>query len=265
MPAGLFAFSIIPITKENTMNREILEQPFGPEQIKQREGNFGKKLDYIEGHSVIQRLNDAFDGEWSFTMTKYEIMKETDEVIVIGQLNAGGIVKSQFGSSRITRAKETGDIISLADDLKAATTDALKKAATLLGVGLHLYRNERPQGGNRNGDSLPTGGNRNGGNGSSPYRSRSNGNGNGDSRPHRSESNGGNGSAIYCGAGNGNTNGNGNGRLTSKQYKYILKLNQEQGRSSADLDQQCLNMFGSVAQYLSKGDASTVIKQLMAG
>jgi recombination DNA repair RAD52 pathway protein len=127
------------------MNREILEKPFGPEQIKQREGNFGKMLDYIEGHAVIQRLNDAFDGDWSFTMTKYEIMKETDEVIVIGQLNAGGIVKSQFGSSRITRAKETGDIISLADDLKAAATDALKKAATLLGVGLHLYRNERPQ------------------------------------------------------------------------------------------------------------------------
>jgi hypothetical protein len=68
-------------------------------------------------------------------------------VIVIGQLNAGGIVKSQFGSSRITRAKETGDIISLSDDLKAAATDALKKAATLLGVGLHLYRNDRPQGG----------------------------------------------------------------------------------------------------------------------
>jgi hypothetical protein len=76
---------------------------------------------------------------------------------------------------------------------------------------------------------------------------------------------GNNGSAIYCGAGNGNTNGNGNGRLTSKQYKYILKLNQEQGRSSADLDQQCLNMFGSVAQYLSKADASTVIEQMLAG
>jgi hypothetical protein len=109
------------------MNREILEKPFGPEQIKQREGNFGKMLDYIEGHAVIQRLNDAFDGEWSFTMTKYEIMQETDEVIVIGQLNAGGIVKSQFGSSRITRARETGDIISLSDDLKAAATDALEE------------------------------------------------------------------------------------------------------------------------------------------
>jgi len=144
-------------------NRDILEQPFGPEQIKQREGNFGKMLDYIEGHEVIQRLNDAFDSEWSFTITKHEIMQETDEVIVIGQLNAGGIVKSQFGSSQITRAKDTGDPISLAADLKAAATDALKKAATLLGVGLHLYHNELPNGGHRNRYSRPNGGNRNGG------------------------------------------------------------------------------------------------------
>ena len=43
------------------MNRELLEKPFAPEQIKQREGNFGKTLDYIEGHAIIQRLNDAFD------------------------------------------------------------------------------------------------------------------------------------------------------------------------------------------------------------
>ena len=244
------------------MNREILEKPFGPEQIKQREGNFGKMLDYIESHTVIQRLNDAFDGDWSFTIIQHEILKETDEVVVLGELKAGNVVKTQFGSSRITRARDTGDIISLADDLKAAATDALKKAATLLGVGLHLYRNERPQGGNRNGDSLPNGGNRNGGHGSSPYRGNNNGNGNGDSRPHRSDGNGGNGSDNYCGAGNG---GNGNGRLTSKQYRYILKLITEKGRSTAELDQQCLERYGTVAQYLSKGDASTVIEQLLAG
>jgi hypothetical protein len=237
------------------MNRNILEQPFGPEQIKQREGNFGKMLDYIEGHAVIQRLNDAFDGDWSFTLTHHEILKDTDEVIVIGQLNADGIVNSQFGSSRITRAKETGDIISLADDLKAAATDALKKAPTLLGVGLHLYRNELPIGGHRNGYSRPNGGNRNGGNGNN-----TNG-GNGNSRPYRSNGNGGNGSDHYCGAGNG---GNGNGRLTSKQYKYLMRLNEEQGRSKADLDQQCLQMFGAAAEYLSKADASAVIEQLLA-
>ncbi|MBC2711138.1 MAG: hypothetical protein HGJ94_09130 [Desulfosarcina sp.] len=235
------------------MNREILEKPFGPEQIKQREGNFGKMLDYIEGHAVVQRLNDAFDANWSFTIIRHEILTETDEAIVIGELKAGDVVKTQFGSSRITRARESGDIISLADDLKAAATDALKKAATLLGVGLHLYRNDRTQtgyrnsgtqhdtpprnnGGNGNGNNLPTGGNRN--------------HGSGNNRPYRSDGNGG--------------NGNGIGRLTSKQYKYILKLNEEQGRSNADLDQQCLDMFGSVAQYLSKGDASMVIEQLLA-
>ncbi|MDB4304246.1 RAD52 family DNA repair protein, partial [Desulfosarcina sp.] len=108
------------------MNREILEKPFGPEQIKQREGNFGKMLDYIEGHAVIQRLNDAFDANWSFSIIRHDILKETDEVIVQGELKTGNVVKTQFGSSRITRARESGDIISLADDLKAAATDALK-------------------------------------------------------------------------------------------------------------------------------------------
>jgi hypothetical protein len=231
------------------MNREILELPFGPEQIKQREGNFGRMLDYIEGHEVIQRLNDAFDADWSFTITHHEILKDIDEVIVIGQLNAGGIVKSQFGSSRITRAKETGDIVSLADDLKAAATDALKKAATLLGVGLHLYRNDRPDGAHRNGYSRTNGGNGNNTNG-----------GNGNSRPYRSNGNGGNGSDHYCGAGNG---GNRNGRLTSNQYKYILKLGEERGRSLDELDHDCLESFGSVVQYLSKNDASSLIQQML--
>jgi len=218
------------------MNRELLEKPFGPEQIKQREGNFGKMLDYIEGHAVIQRLNDAFDGEWSFTMTKYEIMKETDEVVVIGQLNAGGIVKSQFGSSRITRAKESGEIVSLADDLKAAATDALKKAATLLGIGLHLYRGASAGADNHAGDRKSGHYPRNGDNG---------GNGSGYNRK--------------------NGNGNGGGRLSSKQYRYMLKLIEERGSNKADLDRQCQEMFGSVAQYLSKADASVVIEQLLAG
>ena len=35
------------------MNRELLEKPFTPKQVKRREGNFGKILDYVEGHAVI--------------------------------------------------------------------------------------------------------------------------------------------------------------------------------------------------------------------
>ena len=47
------------------MNRELLEKPFAPEQIKQRDGNFGRTLDYVEGHAVIQRLNEAFYAQFS--------------------------------------------------------------------------------------------------------------------------------------------------------------------------------------------------------
>jgi len=235
------------------MNREILEKSFGPEQIKQREGNFGKMLDYIEGHAVIQRLNDAFDADWSFTIIKHEILKETDEVIVIGELKAGSVVKTQFGSSRITRARESGDIISLADDYKAAATDAVKKAATLFGVGLHLYNNDQPQRGHRSSDLRHD----------TPARNKG-GNGNGNNRTYGEDRNGksGNGSSPYQEKSKGN--GNGNGRLTSKQYRYIQRLNEDQGRTKADLDQQSVKMFGVVAQYLSKGDASTMIEQLLA-
>ena len=122
------------------MNREQLERPFAPAQIRQRKGRNGL-LDYVEGHSVIQRLNEALEGAWSFEIVHHEIREE--EVVVIGRLTAEGIVKMAFGGSQVTRERESGQIVSLGDDLKSASTDALKKCATFLGVGLHLYA-EKP-------------------------------------------------------------------------------------------------------------------------
>ena len=128
------------------MNRALLEKAFEPNQIKQRQGNFGHILDYVEGHVVTSRLNEAFDGNWSFEIDKYRILKETGEVIVLGKLTAENVTKMSFGSKEIARNKDTRAIISLGDDLKAASTDALKKAASLLGVGLYLYSEKRPNG-----------------------------------------------------------------------------------------------------------------------
>jgi Rad52/22 family double-strand break repair protein len=54
------------------MNRALLEKPFGPAQIRQRKGRNGV-LDYVEGHSVIQRLNEALEGAWSFEITHHEM------------------------------------------------------------------------------------------------------------------------------------------------------------------------------------------------
>ena len=60
------------------MNRKLLEKPFGPEQVKERDGNFGKVLDYVEGHAVIQRLDDDFDSAWSFELLEHEVFKEVN-------------------------------------------------------------------------------------------------------------------------------------------------------------------------------------------
>ena len=80
----------------------------------------------------------------SFEIVHHEIRE--DEVLVLAKLSAEGISKMQFGVSQVTREKGSGQPVSLGDDLKAAATDALKKCATCLGVGLHLYA-DKPLGG----------------------------------------------------------------------------------------------------------------------
>jgi len=211
------------------MNRELLEKPFDPDQIKQREGNFGKLLDYVEGHQIIQRLNDAFDARWSFEILEHAIQKDTDEVIVLGRLSAGDVVKVQFGSSRVTRARESGEMISLADDLKAAATDAIKKCATLIGVGLHLYGN--PSGKQQNSTNHHSGSNAN--------------NNHGRNNNHR----GGNG---------------GNGRISAKQHKYILDLIKNLGWTKGELNHKCIQAYGAGLDYLNRNDASNLINELLA-
>jgi hypothetical protein len=201
------------------MNRQLLEQTFSQEEIKQRDGSFGQTLAYVSGHTVIQRLNDAFESVWSFEIASHEVHK--DEVIVIGKLTAGGIIKTQFGSSRVTRARETGESISLADDLKSAATDSLKKCATLLGIGLHLYVDKAS---------------------SSTTSQKGNG-----------------------GAGNKQeTDGNGNGRLTSKQHSFLLKLANEKGMTRKELNDQCVATYGAVTDFLTRQHASSLIENMLA-
>ena len=80
----------------------------------------------------------------------FEIMSQettNTEVVVSGKLTADGVSKIQFGSNKISLSKQ-GEIISIGDDWKAATSDCLKKCASLFGVGLHLYgadKKEQPQ------------------------------------------------------------------------------------------------------------------------
>jgi len=124
------------------MNREQLERPFDPSLIKTRQGGHGKALSYVEGAEYIRRLNEVYDADWSFEIVKHQVLE--GEVIVVGKLVAGNVIKMSFGGSSVTTSRSSGEVVSIADDLKAAATDSLKKACSLLGIGLHLYTEGLP-------------------------------------------------------------------------------------------------------------------------
>jgi hypothetical protein len=211
------------------MNREQLERPFLPEQIKRRQGMNGDVLDYIEGCAVIQRLNESFEGEWIFEIDDHRVYD--DEVVVLGKLTAQKIAKTQFGKSRITRRDSDNSIVSLGDDLKAAATDSLKKCATLFGVGLHLYFDASPA---------------------------KNGNGNGQ---HRSNGNGAHENAAETAPANGASAG----RLTAKQLSAIFGLAKSRGWSNKQVRDFSHEMFGKMPDFLNKREASAVIQHLQGG
>ncbi len=225
------------------MNRELLERPFAPAQIRQRKGRNGL-LDYVEGHSVIQRLNEALEGAWSFEIVEHEIREE--EVLVLGKLTAAGITKMQFGASQVTRERESGSLVSLGDDLKAAGTDALKKCATFLGVGLHLYA-EKPIGGRAPAARGVVAPPRPAPAPTPPVRTPSNG-----TRP-----------APNGRPGNGQpANGQPTGGITPRQLDAIWKVGQAKGLDPNAIEHMSFRVFNRNPEELTHQEGAALIKEL---
>jgi hypothetical protein len=221
------------------MNRALLEKPFLPEQIRQRKGRNGV-LDYVEGHSVIHRLNEALEGAWSFEIVHHEIREE--EVVVIGRLTAENIVKMSFGSSQVTRERESGALVSIGDDLKSAGTDCLKKCATLLGVGLHLYAEKPIAGRGPAGPPRPA---------AAPPRPPT--------RPPV------NGTRPGQGAQPGNgqpSNGHVRGSITPRQLDAIWKVGKAKGLDPGAVEHMSLRVFNRKPDALTREEASNLIKEL---
>jgi hypothetical protein len=150
--------SIFQMDKYELMNMPLsaesikeIETPFDKSDIKQRDGGGGKKLNYVDGPTVIEKLNKAFGYKWSFEILSKEIIKSEPKIIkkdgqeivipqspyveVVGRLTVPGVgVKEQFGTKILV-----GGASEQEGAAKSAATDALKKCATLLGIGLELY------------------------------------------------------------------------------------------------------------------------------
>jgi hypothetical protein len=120
------------------MKRDLLLRPFRPDQIKTRTRD-GKQLYFVEANAVLERLNEVSDHAWTFQVQRYDILE--NEVVVLGRLEMGGVVKMDIGSAPLTR-DATGAKTSIGDDAKAACTDAIKRCARLFGIGLPLHTSD---------------------------------------------------------------------------------------------------------------------------
>ena len=120
---------------EKFLKRRIINQGTSDERV----------IEYIGGDKVIERLNEIIGLGWNFEIVDKIVDIDIGQIAVLGRLSAdiGGVkvVKEQWGSSAID-TYPNGRVISLGDNIKAATTDALKKCATRIGVGLYLYDSE---------------------------------------------------------------------------------------------------------------------------
>ena len=142
--------------------RELISAPIPSELIKQKPGKAA--ADYISGNTVTDYLNKAFGYLWNFEVMeqwvqpgvakfnpKYdkEPVPQGPVAHVRGRLTiylpqedgtALHIVKEQYGSKAVIGGQMDQEHI-----FKAAGTDALKKCASLVGIGLELYRDDNEQ------------------------------------------------------------------------------------------------------------------------
>lgn len=122
-----------------------------PQEMERVLTKSGVNLTYIPVSEVINRLNKVLGvDKWSFQVLRYERDTTDPDYITahvrlswsVSELASYRVVERDgVGGQRIKRNKQ-GQIVDLGDDYKGAVSDALKKAAQTLGVGLYLARSE---------------------------------------------------------------------------------------------------------------------------
>ena len=206
--------------------RELLQQPFDSALVKTRRGPNGKSLSYVEVSSYIVKLNEAFAHAWSFEIVGRE--RIGDEIIVEARLTAGGIIKTGVGGSSISRRRDGGEPVSVADDIKAASSDALKRCCRLLGLGAELYSDDRAQTDDHRGHYDRQG-----------QRQR------------------------LDNASNDNNNGEDKGRVTVKQLSTLQRLVAETGSDWGSFREATRRQYGVNPEYADRKLGSKLIGDLI--
>ncbi len=117
--------------------KQALAAPLDLNNVKQRDGHKGRKLDYISGEHAIAEANRifGFDG-WSCETVHMECVKENPPTYIARvRVRAGGVTREGWGGDN---GKDHENAV------KSAETDAIKRALRTFGnqFGLPLYDKE---------------------------------------------------------------------------------------------------------------------------
>lgn len=127
------------LTKEQL---KILTAPTPEEDILSRPGG-GFDMSYVTGEYVKRTMLEVFGAHWRYDLL--EVKETPSEVIVTLALEYPIVLTAKNGSTildamgRIVEVGAASNRGGYGGALKSALTDALKRAATHLGIGLDLY------------------------------------------------------------------------------------------------------------------------------
>lgn len=123
-----------------------LSKPF-PAEVERTLVKGGTELTYIPVSEVITRLNNTLGVEnWSYQVKDCQRDPDLRDWIIAHVtltviINGFVIHKDGFGGQEVKYMK-SGKPVDLGNEYKGAVSDALKKAAQAIGVGIYLARSE---------------------------------------------------------------------------------------------------------------------------
>jgi len=133
----------------NEKQLQILFKKTPEKHVYQRPAKGGGKWDYVTGTYVRKVLNLMFNFNWDFEVVEHKFDLQLKQAFVLGKLtvrtNDKTIIKMQFGTKDIMFKRQVDPDtnmkmpLDLGNDLKAATTNALKKCASELGIASDVY------------------------------------------------------------------------------------------------------------------------------
>jgi len=140
------SITVLNKSEKQILNKEQLNFLLGKTpsaHIYTRPAKGGGQWKFVTGVYVKKVLNSIFGWDWDFEIVSFDVNMAAKQAIVHGKLtcraNGATVVKHQFGRADIKIRKADGTPLDLGNDLKAASTDALKKCASELGIASDVY------------------------------------------------------------------------------------------------------------------------------